>query len=453
MRKSEIPLKKRPDVFKQAELLLSVITARVHHFARRPFIRDVFTVASGTAVAQGVAMAFAPFITRLYGPEAFGLQALFMSVVSLLSIISALGYPTAIVLPKSDADALGIAKLSIVIGFIVAMSITIIIVFAGSDLLRLLNAESISPFMFLIPLALITSVFGNVLAHWLIRKKAYRLNAKFAVFSALLLNTAKTGIGFFTPSALVLIATNVAGAMVGTLLTFIGWKRLVKKRVDLYKATMPLATLRQIASQYRDFPLLRTPQNLINAFSQSLPMLLLAAYFGASASGQYALAIAVLALPSNLIGGSVMAVFYPRITEAIRNGENARSLIVRATLGMAAVGVVPYMLVAVAGPSIFSLVFGPEWRTAGDYSQWLAVWLFLQFVNKPSVSAIPSLHMQGRLLIYELFSTTSKLFTLWLGFSVYDSALVSIALFSVVGIIAYIWLIFWIVYCSGKLAT
>jgi hypothetical protein len=35
------------------------------------FVRNVAVVASGTAGAQAITMAFSPIITRLYGPEAF----------------------------------------------------------------------------------------------------------------------------------------------------------------------------------------------------------------------------------------------------------------------------------------------------------------------------------------------------------------------------------------------
>ena len=425
------------------------LKTKIKELLQRSFLRNILTVATGTAASQAIGIAFAPFITRLYGPEAYGLQGLFVSVVSLLSIIAALGYPTAIVLPRSDADALGLAKLSLGIGIAMALLTTTVLSFAGADLLMLLNAEAISSFLFLIPFAMVVSVFGSVLAQWLIRKKAYQLTARFSVFTALLLNAAKTGMGLLAPSALVLIVTNVAGSLLGAVVTLFGWQRLPKEQRDVQVAA-PAATLCQLAARHSDFPLLRTPQNLINAFSQSLPVLLLASYFGASASGQYTIAITVLGMPATLIGNSVMAVFYPRITEAIHNGENARSLIVRATLGMAVTGVLPYLLVVLAGPFLFDLVFGQEWRTAGVYAQWLSVWLFLQFINKPAVSAIPALRLQGGLLIYELFSTGTKILALWLGFTVYGNAVVSVALFSLFGIVAYVWLILWVVYRSGK---
>jgi len=40
---------------------------------RSAFVRQVAMVAGGTAAAQAVAIAGTPIVTRLYGPDAFGL--------------------------------------------------------------------------------------------------------------------------------------------------------------------------------------------------------------------------------------------------------------------------------------------------------------------------------------------------------------------------------------------
>lgn len=417
-------------------------------FARRPFVRNVATVASGTAASQAITMAFAPLITRLYGPEAFGLQGIFMSVLSLLAVIAALGYPIAIVLPKLDADAIGLVRLSILIGGCMTTLTTLTIYLLGADLLRLLNAEAIAAFIYLIPVAMFFGVLGSVLGQWLIRKKAFALSAKYGVFTTLMISTAKAALGILHPTAMILIVTNTVGICVGTAITYAGWRKEAAKQTAT-QVKQQAATLRQLARQHVDFPLLRTPQNLINAFSQSLPVLLLAGYFGASASGQYAIALAVLGMPASLVGSSIMAVFYPRINEAIQNGENARALIVKATAGMAAMGALPFLAVTFAGPFLFEFTFGTEWRTAGVYAQWLSLWLFLQHVNKPAVSAIPALRLQGGLLVYELFSTGAKFLALWLGFMIFKHDVTAIALFSVSGVIAYIWLIIWVVQRSG----
>ncbi|WP_291346906.1 NAD-dependent epimerase/dehydratase family protein [Desulfobacula sp.] len=72
-------------------------------------------MAGGTAGAQAIAMVFSPVVTRLYGPEIYGLLGTFLAITSMISPVVALSYPIAIVLPKEDSDAKGIVRLSIYI--------------------------------------------------------------------------------------------------------------------------------------------------------------------------------------------------------------------------------------------------------------------------------------------------------------------------------------------------
>ena len=155
-------------------------------------------------------------------------------------------------------------------------------------------------------------------------------------------------------------------------------------------------------------------------------------------------------MPAALIGNSVSAVFYPRITQAVQAGENARLQIVRATASLAVTGALPFVLVLALGPWLFETVFGAAWRDAGAYAQWLAPWLFMQFINTPAVAAVPVLRLQHGLLFYELFSTGSKALALWLGFALFGNDLSAVALFSIVGVLAYAWLISWVVWRSGN---
>jgi O-antigen/teichoic acid export membrane protein len=181
--------------------------------------------------------------------------------------------------------------------------------------------------------------------------------------------------------------------------------------------------------------------------------MLLAGWFGATAVGYYTIAMSVLALPPKLIGNSVMQVFYPHITRAVYAHQDGRALIVKATLGLAITGALPLLLFMAAGPALFAFVFGAEWERAGVYAQILAPWLFLQDVNKPAVAAIPALGLQGGLLIFELLSTGSKILALYIGFEVFPDELAALTLFSIVGVIAYVWLILWVIYRSGQATT
>ena len=73
---------------------------RFKQLGQSKFVRNVAIVATGTAGAQAITMAFAPIITRIYGPEAFGLLGTFMAILAVLTPVAALTYPIAIVLPR-----------------------------------------------------------------------------------------------------------------------------------------------------------------------------------------------------------------------------------------------------------------------------------------------------------------------------------------------------------------
>jgi O-antigen/teichoic acid export membrane protein len=395
-------------------------------------------------------MAFSPIITRLYGPEAYGLQGIFMTVVGFGCTVAALSYPIAIVLPRSDSEAIGIAKLSLVVGVAMTTLMTFGLIWFGPEILKLLNAEAIKDLVYLMPVVIFLSVIGTVVGQWLIRKKAFALTAKTGVLTTLVVSTTKTAFGFFHPSAMILIVTNALSTLVNMVLIIFQAGRSTVDIKPIIRSFDPGISILELAQRHRDFALLRTPQNLINGFSQTLPAMLLASYSGPTAVGYYALALSVLAMPVTLIGGSVMQVFYPRINEAIHNKEDARQLIIKATLGMALTGAVPFIAIILAGPWLFSLVFGADWAKSGQYAQWLSAWIFFQYINKPAVSAIPALRLQGGLLIYEIFSTGTKVLALFIGFSLFQDDIYAIAIFSIFGIIAYLWLILWVIYRSKE---
>jgi O-antigen/teichoic acid export membrane protein len=428
---------------------------RFQRFARRPFVKNVAALASGAAASQAIGLIFSPMITRLYGPRAYGIQSILLTVAGVMASVAAMSYPIAIVLPRSDADALGVARLSIVLGIGTSLVTAIVLYWWGDEALALLNAAEVARYRLLIPVFMLASVAGAVVSQWLVRKREFFLTAKISVLLSLLTNAMKAGVGLIQPSAIALIGTNMLGGLAATgLMTAVARRRHAKAdHAGKLRDDRAQLSLWSLAQRHRDFPLYRTPQNLLNAISTGLPVALLASYFGSAAAGLYALASAVLVVPASLIGGSVMQVFYPRVTEAIHNGEDAGALVIKATLGLALTGAIPFALVVIAGPALFAFVFGAEWHKAGTYAQWLSPWLFFQYINKPAVSAIPSLGLQGALLVYEIFSTGSKMLALYVGYAAFKSDVAAVALYSVFGVLAYIWLILWVISRCGKLRS
>ncbi|MEN2996836.1 MAG: oligosaccharide flippase family protein [Acetomicrobium sp.] len=421
------------------------LVKKIQTFLRKPFVRNVTIVASGTAAAQGITMAFSPLITRIYGPEAFGLLGIFQSLVAILAPIAALAYPIAIVLPKEDSEAKGLVKLSFLVSAAIFCAVVVVMLTGGEKLLALLDSEAIAPYVMLIPLSMVFAAYMQIGQQWLIRKKQFAIIARVAVLQSFLLNAAKTVIGWVNPGGAVLVMLATLGHGLHAAMLWVGIKKSGTFTRNLPPQRTLQLSLKNLAKQYHDFPLYRTPQLFINATSQSLPTLMLASFFGPSSAGFYTICRTVLSMPSRLIGQAVGDVFYPRVTEASHRGEDVPKLILKATLALAAVGFLPFAVVVAFGPQLFAFVFGGEWRVAGEYARWISVWMFFQFINKPSVMAIPALKLQKFFLIYELFSTASKVLALFIGFSIFSSDIIAIALFSMFGVFAYVFLIIWVI--------
>lgn len=80
-------------------------------------------------------------------------------------------------------------------------------------------------------------------------------------------------------------------------------------------------------------------------------------------------------------------------------------------------------------------MFGAEWALAGSYSQWLSIWLLTSLVSGASTAALPALRLQRFLLIREVFAVVFRAAALYVGFYVFESDMIAIALFSFVGVL------------------
>jgi O-antigen/teichoic acid export membrane protein len=64
------------------------------------FRSNAIAMLTGTVMAQALPLAASPLLTRLYSPEAFGLQTLFMGLAASLAVLATCRMDLAVVLPE-----------------------------------------------------------------------------------------------------------------------------------------------------------------------------------------------------------------------------------------------------------------------------------------------------------------------------------------------------------------
>jgi O-antigen/teichoic acid export membrane protein len=232
--------------------------------------------------------------------------------------------------------------------------------------------------MLILPVALLSMTLFQIQYQLLIKSNNFKAISGGVFFGSVASNSLKVLLGVLFPAAITLV-------VVTALSNLFGWIAL-KYKSGIYQSGFGVflgwKKLKSITIKYKDFPIFRAPQDLINAFSQSLPVVLLGMYFGVEAAGFYALAKLIIGAPSQLIGKAVGDVFYPKITQAFNVGGDAYQLLVKATKILIILGVFPLLLISFFGQEIFKYLFGDGWYQAGIYAQWLSVFYFFNLINK-----------------------------------------------------------------------
>jgi len=137
------------------------------------FARDVFKLASGAAFAQLLSMLATPILTRLYAPDAFGILAVFLSIIAVPGEIACLGYDRAIVLPEKDEEAANLLVTSL--GFVALVTgLSIVVIWLGTGTItRLLRAAALAPYMWLVPPSILLTGVFTALSQWTTRSKRF----------------------------------------------------------------------------------------------------------------------------------------------------------------------------------------------------------------------------------------------------------------------------------------
>ena len=416
-------------------------------FRQSKFVRNVFAVATGIAAAQAISLAFMPFLTRLYGPEAFGALAAFTAILNIITPLATLGYANAIVMPKTQEGANAVARLSLVSAVIVS-PVALIVIYAFQEQLASLAGLSSEPnLLYLIPISLVLVALLSVANQAAIREGLFKAKSSSYVASTFIVNLGKLGVGYISATGITLIIFLIISNLINYTMLM---ARVPKVGAFDFRQWFGISGIRQAAFNYKDFAIYRMPQSILNAASLGLPVILLTNFFSTSAAGQYAITTLILGAPVMLLGNSVLEVFFPKITTLVRdNPASAFHMLWKSTLLMSVIGLVPFSIIFLWGDLILPWVLGEAWGRAGEYSQWIALWMFSVLITRPAVAAMPVLKLQGFLLAYEIIITVLRIGSISLGATL-GGDLMAVTLFSVVNIIGYLSLLAFVLKkCKG----
>lgn len=338
------------------------------------FARGAAVMLTATIAGQGAILLSLPILTRLYSTEAVGLQALYLSWASNITVLATLRLDLAVVIARTEDDASHLARMILLqTGVLVSAAVLVIAVF-GDEIAHALGTSSagwlwlIAPMIACTALVLLGSAFAT-------------RNRQFGRLAAL---NVSTSVGFVlfagcmaifpgNPDGMVIarLASQALGALLVLSLGLAAWITV--------HLPVSIVRWRELYFENRQFLYFNTPYSFISAIVLDMPLYVLAARHSPAVAAQYGLAKTLLIAPTTFLSAALSQVYYKEVVDG-RGSASLENLTQRLLSFGLLLTSIPFLMVGVWGEFVFTKLFGSDWAPAGHFAQLLApaMWICAQ---------------------------------------------------------------------------
>lgn len=368
---------------------------RIAKWRRSEFLRHIVTLLTGTAAAQILMLLLTPVLSRLYSPEAYGLFSLYSALVATFSVVAALRYDIAIMLPKHDADAKVLKRGATQLILAVSITASLVCGIAAPLIADSLGNPELAPWLWLVGLSVFTLAEISALTYWLNRRSDYKAIGINRVLQSGGTALAQLGLAMGKLGG---VGGLIAGSIIGqtaALLTLRHKGRDVRTGLE-----DSVETTRSLFSRYRRMPLLNGPNALVDAIRINGISLLIAVVYSGALLGQFYMAWKLLQIPLGLINGALSQVFFQRLSVMERGSmySFAKSSVIRSAI----LGILPFALIYLLSPWALPVILGSQWVDAGLIARALVPWLFMSLITSPISTIFVVTEAQHLLLAHSI---------------------------------------------------
>ena len=378
---------------------------------------------SGTTLSQAIPIAISPILTRLYTPEDFGVFALYMSLLVIVSSFVTGRYELAILLPKNDDDVKGIVKLVVMLLSFSCLLLWMIVFFFNQSIARLFDHQEIAEWLYFFPISIFFIGLYQVYYYLLLREKRFQNLSINKVIVSATNSTTQIVCGMSTLGGF--------GLLCGSLLSYIlSIIILMKHSIVSHFFDFQKVSIVSVAKEYRNYPMYDVPAVLMNNLSNQLPLLALGKFFGFGIVGAYSLMTKVLMIPIGLVSSGIVDVFKQRAIEDYNTYGNCRDIYVKTFKSLFIIGGIPFGILGFFAPELFAFVFGETWRKSGEFAQIMIPMMYLQFVISPLSYVLYIANKQKYDFYGQIFLLMTVLIAIACGLH-YQSEIILLTVFSI----------------------
>lgn len=348
------------------------------YFHKESIFRSVITLASGTVLAQLIALLVQPFLRRIIPVEDFGAYAVYMSIVGIAATVFTLRYDMAVVIPKDDKKGSALVFGGIFSSLILSILGFIAIYLFGDKLLRLLTVNiTYLPWFYFLPATLFFASSYRMLNNWLIRKKKFARSASNKAMRRTSEAIAQSGMAYATmPGSLVF------GELIGSGVNFIVGL-LQSFKTGLSFKNLSFNDIKETLKEYSQFPKYNIFPVLLNNAAAWLPVMFITRFFTIDITGQFDLTRQVLAITLSLISMAVAQVYLQRIADMRLRKEKILPNIITVSKILGSLSAIGIVLTLLVGPFLFGFIFGSDYEISGVYAQIMIFSFSIKLIVSP----------------------------------------------------------------------
>lgn len=409
-------------------------------FLEGSFVQNSAWMFTSSGLSILIQFLFFPILSRIYGPEAYGLFGVFNFYTTTLGNAMTLGYNQAFVLPGNDRDFSSLLHLTIRSSLWIAVIVAGFVALSGSRIMGQSEHQELGIWIhFIAPVSLLMA-WDRISADWAIRDKEFRRQT--TVSTVVTLSTKLFNVGYG-----LLVSVSAAGLIWTTLLQHglrtAGYLKFVIRQAGHALRSFPgLKEIRRVARLYKEFPLYIYWGNVLNTFSGALPAALLPVLgYGLDAVGYFAYSVILLDLPIRLLGSGVASVFQQKSAELVRERpEELRTNSLRLFRTLIMFSGLFALFMWFAGEPVYVFFFGSQWSVAGQAAEWLVIYYFFRMISSPLTVLFTTLRREKKYFLFQSVLILLRAGSLLIGSMFAESFLQMMIIFSVANAVAYAWL-------------
>lgn len=380
------------------------------------YLKSITTLVTGTLIAQLIAVASSPVITRIYTPEELGLYTLILSVITMFGSAITGRYDMSLVSAKEEEEVYPLFIACLLISIIFSTIVSLGFVFYISHKTEVITHTGWFIFM-VYPMLIFTGII-NTLTSYNNRYKEYKVLSTVSVFRSVSQSSGQIILGYLGFGVKGLITSNLIATLVGVKAQF----RRLKENLNFFRQ-VKIKNIKLVLKKYNNQLYFSTPAVLVNTVSYSLINFLVADLYGSAVLGFYSLSYRILGLPLSLISMNVARVFFERASKEFNETGKCKETFKQTFKLLLFLAVPMAIILILLGPTAFGVVFGNQWREAGVYVQILAPMFAIRFIilSLTSVLVITS-NQKVELRIQLLFiisTVVTYLLCSFLSFNIY----------------------------------